>query len=85
MNQNVLKIIHKTMYARAVKYNYNEIPTMLNSLSKTNPSKKEIKEDYSSLVTHFKHPIFIDFVPNYLDLHKNSYKSWINLYSNRNN
>mgnify|MGYP006088535029 CR=1 FL=1 len=84
MHKNLLKIIHKTIINRSIKYNYNEIPKFLPSLYKQNPTKIELNHDYSKLSTHFSHPVFIDFIPNYSDMSKNMTQSWLNLYINRN-
>lgn len=84
MHRNLLKIIHKTVLNRSTKYNYNEIPKILPSLYKQNPTKTELNQDYSKLSTHFSHPIFINFIPNYKDMSENMTKSWLNLYINRN-
>jgi len=68
MTKSLLGYVHKTITARAVIMNYNEkIPpiSQMNSLTKLNPSKDEINKDYSKLAKHFKHPIYINFIPTY--------------------
>ena len=85
MHPNFLRIIHKTLLTRSIKFGYNQIPTTLPSLSSTTPTPKQLQTDYSTLTKHFNHPVFIDFVPNYTQLQKNSYIPWVNLYINRNN
>ena len=83
-NANFLKIIHQTVLTRATKCNYAGIPTVLPSLSTEKPTEEQLKQDYYSIVEHFNHPIFINYVPNYEQLQNNPYIHWFNLYRNRN-
>lgn len=85
IHPNFLKIIHLTLLKRSQQYNYSDFPRTLSSLTIDNPTSKQIEKDYSSLVSHFKHPIFIDFVPSHEQLKHNNYLPWFNLYQNRNN
>ena len=83
LHPNFLRIIHKTLLTRSVKFGYNQIPTTLPSLSSVHPTLTQLQNDYDTLTKHFNHPVFIDFVPNYKQLHKNYYTPWFNLYINR--
>lgn len=83
MHPNFLRIIHKTLLTRSVKFGYNQIPTTLPSLSSTTPTLTQLQNDYGTLTKHFNHPVFIDFVPNHKQLQENSYLHWFNLYINR--
>jgi hypothetical protein len=84
MNQNFLKIIHKTLLTRSIRYHYNQIPYTLPSINTTNPSKYQVCEDYYTLAEHFNHPVFREYVPTYEELSKNQYTPWINRYISRN-
>ena len=83
MNKHFLEIIHKTVLARSIKFNYNQIPTQLTSLKIKNPSDEQISKDYSKIVEHFKHPVFVDFIPSYDKMVENKYNTWLSLYVNR--
>lgn len=84
MNQSLLGIIHRTVLSRASKLNYPyEIPVSLSSLNKESPTTEELICDYNKLTVHFKHPIFIDFVPKYSDMVNNKYYAWLMCYNNR--
>ena len=84
MHHNYLRIIHKTLLTRSVKFGYNQIPTTLPSLSSTTSTQTQRQNDYANLTKHFNHPVFINFVPNYKQLQENSNTAWLNLYINRN-
>ena len=78
MNKNLLRIIHGSVLKRSIQFEYNKIPTKLNSLYINNPSQSQIFDDYRILRQHFNHPIFIDFIPTYYELQENPYKAWLN-------
>jgi len=83
MNKHFLEIIHKTVLARSIKCNYNMIPTQLQSLQTKNPTDKQLDKDYSKIAEHFKHPVFIGFIPSYDKMIENKYNSWLCLYAKR--
>lgn len=78
MNSNLLHVIHITIRIRAnaLKYPHN-IPKTLTSLKNTNPTSKELNNDYAIISSHFKHPIFNDFVPTYYELVDCPMDAWI--------
>ena len=80
-----LTIIHETLLSRSRHFKYNQIPTTLPSSLCSSPSKYELQKDLSTLTKHFRHPIFVNFVPNYTPIEENYYTDWLNLYINRNN
>ena len=63
MRTSLLRIIHTTLKRRAEKLSYYGFPEQLDSLEHNHPSQKDIDSDYNLLKNHFKHPVFIDFVP----------------------
>ena len=77
MNSNLLRMIHITVRIRANAFNYpNNIPNSLASLEKENPSKNELYDDYAIISSHFKHPVFKDFVPTYYELVDCPMEAW---------
>ena len=84
MHPTFLNIVHKTLLSRSIRFKYNKIPIKLRSITNSSPTKEQIKKDYNSLVEHFNHPLFINFVPNYEQLNNNSITPWLYLYIKRN-
>jgi|SaaInlStandDraft_1057018.scaffolds.fasta_scaffold270538_1 hypothetical protein len=81
MNVNLLRQIHFTIYRRGKLFNYPEnIPKNLPSLEKEDPSTSEINADYRLLRTHFKHPVFNNFVPTYDEMVINPESAWAHRY-----
>lgn len=81
--KRLLSIIHKTIVKRANKMNYIEpLPkySSIVSLSKLNPTKEEINKDFQKLSYHFKHPVFIEFIPSYYELQNCRYSAWYKRY-----
>jgi len=68
MRASLLKLIHTSLARRATNLNYNEFPNNLKSLNLPNPSKEQIKRDYSSMREHFNHPVFQGFIPSYEEM-----------------
>ena len=83
MHLNLLRIIHSTILSRSIKFNYNKIPQNLPSLLESETEAKQIKNDYGTLAEHFRHPLFVNFVPSYKELKDNEYTTWLNLYIKR--
>ena len=54
----------------------------MSSLTKPNPnpSRDEINNDYSKLSKHFKHPIYINFIPNYEESNQCIKTAWLKRY-----
>ena len=73
MNKNLLYVMHSCLLRRSIKYNYNQIPENLLSLKIEKPSNTQITNDFRELRSHFSHPLFIDYVPNYNELREQGY------------
>ena len=82
MRASLLRIIHTTLKRRAEKLSYYSFPDHLNSLEQTNPTQKDIDSDYSLIRSHFKHPVFADFVPTYYEM-KTPELAWIKRYTSK--
>ena len=83
MKSSLLQIIHRSALNRAKNLNYpGNFPKILNSLNKDNPTTIEIKKDYIMMRSHFKHPVFLDWVPSYYEIIKNPYSAWLKRCSN---
>ena len=83
MTKSLLTYVFKTVQTRAVIMNYPEtLPSFsqMTSLSKYNPSQEEIYNDYSKLSKHFKHPIYINFIPTYDESIECIKTAWLNRY-----
>ena len=81
MKVSRLRIIHTTLGRRAEKFNYNEFPKTLYSLTIENPSKAQINKGFYKINSHYKHPIFIDYVPTYSEMIANHDLAWLKRYS----
>jgi len=84
MRVSLLKIIHTTLLRRAEKLHYYQFPSKLDSLSIENPNQIQLNNDYSKIYSHFKHPIFIDYVPKYNEM-ENPELAWLSRYSTSKN
>jgi len=83
MKSSLLQIIHRSALKRATSLNYpGNFPKILNSLKKDNPTNIDINKDYLKMKSHFKHPVFLDWVPNYDEIIKNPYSAWLKRCSN---
>jgi hypothetical protein len=85
MRISLLRIIHTTLLRRADKLHYYDFPKTLRSLTIDNPNKIQISKDVSEINSHFRHPVFIDFVPTYEELVKNKELAWLTRYSKSQN
>ena len=69
MDKVVLRLAHVTALNMARSHSLKGLfPQSLSSLEKSNPSNEEIYNDYSKLTTHFKHPVFKNFIPTYYEM-----------------
>ena len=83
MTKYLLTYVYKTIQTRAVIMNYDQqLPSLshMSSLNKFNPSSEEIRNDYCKLSKHFKHPIYIDFVPSYEESNQCIKTAWLKRY-----
>lgn len=83
ITKSLLSYVYKTVQKRAIIMNYSEtLPSLsqMSSLSKYNPSQEEIYYDYSKLSKHFKHPIYINFIPSYEESSQCIKTAWLKRY-----
>lgn len=83
MNRTILKYAYTSVIYRAKLMDYTaSLPTKKDmiSLNKENPTKEEIKKDYSKLSQHFKHPVYSSFVPSYYEASECMKTAWIKRY-----
>ena len=80
MNRSLIKIVYETLAKRSKDFNYYDFPKRLSSLQMDNPSEKQINEDYSIMCSHFRHPVFQNFVPTYDEKKKDIYSAWYKRY-----
>jgi hypothetical protein len=53
------------MSLRANIYSIKDFPKSLPSLELTEPTKKQISDDYSHICKYYKHPVFSSYIPTY--------------------
>ena len=83
MTKSLLTYVFKTVQTRAAILNYPEaLPTFtqMTSLNKYNPTIEEINNDYNKLSEHFKHPIFVNFIPTYNESIECIKTAWLKRY-----
>ena len=68
---------HSAMRLRAKRMNLFSFPERLDTFKTQNPTDKTINNDFKILSNFEKHPIFINFVPNYNENQKDQIKVWI--------
>lgn len=76
MRVSMLRLIHTSLVRRANNLKYYEFPEKLLSLESMNPTQEEICKDYSEIKQHFRHPVFIGFIPTYEEM-KEPELAWI--------
>lgn len=83
MNHTILKYAYKSIIYRAKLMDYYySLPSKKDmiSLNKENPTNEEVIKDYNKLTPHFKHPVYITFVPSYYEVNDCIHTAWYNRY-----
>ena len=84
MQLSLFRIVHMSVLRRATNLNYpGNIPIVMNSLRKNNPTQEEIKNDYCKLAEHFQHPVFSSWIPTYDELIENRHFAWLKRYTSK--
>lgn len=80
MTKNTLRLIHGIISTRGKQMNYiGNIPKIseLHSLNLRTPTTEQLRSDYLKISTHFKHPIFQDFIPTHSEMVESFHLSWL--------
>ena len=83
ITKSLLGCIYDTIYYRGTQMNYvGTFPqkSELQSLHKDSPTISELNNDYKKISCHFRHPVFVDFVPTHDELNECINSSWSKRY-----